>query len=70
MTYAQKETLIMSLLPLVQRLNDALAHISELEARITELIRPSGRKPMVASMSRTGPPGNTLSKDTIIQGGG
>ena len=40
MTHAEKDALILSLLPLVQQLKDALARIAVLEARIDELTRP------------------------------
>jgi transposase len=62
MTEAEKDALILSLLPLVQQLKDALAEIALLKARIEELTRP----PKTPDNSST-PPSKSAKPDRSVQ---
>ena len=62
MTHAEKDALILSLLPLVQQLKDALAEIAVLKARIDELTRP----PKTPDNSST-PPSKAAKPDRSVQ---
>lgn len=62
MTHAEKDALILSLLPLVQQLKDALAEVAVLKARIDELSRP----PKTPDNSST-PPSKAAKPDRSAQ---